>query len=276
MTAGSYSRVAGDRLAVSRLDSTCLSPSIAARCQCCLSTDALGPTMTDKAKRVSGVAEGADTSSPANPGKDLFTGVVYVEGLSVSTPSLGGDTLSRLLDTGYFKHSKVDSKGGKKLTEHVVFYSSSSGITHSDLFRIRKDDKITVRVPVRFTGEENAPGLNSGRGVLGIANHEVDLIVRADDIPNELVVPLDGLEVADIIRLGEVDLPHGAELPADSKNVVIASIEEAGIDGDDVLAALIDIMRTRYEALLGEPSAHLAYIVQKTQLTREAADVQQG
>ena len=65
-----------------------------------------------------------------------------------------------------------------------------------------------VAVPVRFDNEEASPGLKRG-GVLNVVQHELELVCDAANIPNEIHIPLDGLEIGDSIHISQVKLPDG-------------------------------------------------------------------
>jgi large subunit ribosomal protein L25 len=55
-----------------------------------------------------------------------------------------------------------------------------------------------------------------------VAIHEVELLVPADLIPEELVVDLTGLDIGDAIHSADLALPAGAKLT--THDVVVASI----------------------------------------------------
>jgi large subunit ribosomal protein L25 len=94
--------------------------------------------------------------------------------------------------------------------------------THLDLMRLRRTSKINLFIPVEFINEETAPGLKRG-GVLNAVRPEVELVVTAGDIPEKIVVDLDGLVIGDTITIRSVDLPKGAK-PTIDRDFVIANI----------------------------------------------------
>ena len=94
--------------------------------------------------------------------------------------------------------------------------------THLDLLRLRRTSKINLFIPVEFVNEEVAPGIKKG-GVLTVVRSEVELNVTAGDIPEKIVVDLDGKDVGDVITISQVDLPAGAT-PTIDRDFVIANI----------------------------------------------------
>ena len=85
---------------------------------------------------------------------------------------------------------------------------------HVDFLRIGKDTEVNVDVPVHFINEDKSPGIKRG-GVLNIVAHEIELIVDAAEIPEDISISLKGLDVGESIHISEVSLPKGAK-PADS------------------------------------------------------------
>ena len=82
---------------------------------------------------------------------------------------------------------------------------------------------MNVNVPVRFENEDASPGLKKG-GVLNVVRHEIELIVDAADIPEDVVVDLKGFEVGDSIHISSVTLPKGAKTAIDDRDFTIATI----------------------------------------------------
>ena len=94
--------------------------------------------------------------------------------------------------------------------------------THLDLMRLRRASKVNLFIPVEFINENDAPGLKRG-GVLTVVRPEVELIVTASEIPENITIDLTGLNVGDVITISSVTLPEGAK-PTIDRDFVIANI----------------------------------------------------
>ncbi|EPX76276.1 50S ribosomal protein L25/general stress protein Ctc [Salipiger mucosus] len=104
--------------------------------------------------------------------------------------------------------------------------------THFDLMRLRRTSKINLFIPVEFINEEKAPGLKKG-GVLTIVRNEIELRVTAGDIPEKIVIDLEGLDMGEVIHISDVTLPQGAK-PTIDRDFVIANISAPrGLRADD-------------------------------------------
>ncbi len=104
--------------------------------------------------------------------------------------------------------------------------------THVDFMRLRRTSKVNLFIPVEFINEEEAPGIKRG-GVLTVVRPEVELVVTAGDIPEKLVVDLDGKKIGDVITISSIELPNGAK-PTIDRDFVVANIAApAGLGGGD-------------------------------------------
>ena len=135
--------------------------------------------------------------------------------------------LTKMLHTGHFMNSVVmidlSGKANRTLPKDVQFHPVSSRPIHVDFLRIGEHSQVTVNVPVRFDNEEASPGLKRG-GVLNIVQHELELVCDAASIPNEIHIPLDGLEIDDTIHISQVKLPEGSKPANEDDDFTVATI----------------------------------------------------
>jgi large subunit ribosomal protein L25 len=94
---------------------------------------------------------------------------------------------------------------------------------HVDFLRIGEHTTVHVNVPVVFTNEEKSPGLKRG-GVLNVVAHELELVVDAADIPDEISISLEGLDVGSSIHISQVALPAGATVAHAESDFTVATI----------------------------------------------------
>jgi large subunit ribosomal protein L25 len=153
--------------------------------------------------------------------------VVYGEKKEPLSIHVEEKLLSRMMSTGHFMNSVVmidfQGKPHRTLPKAVDFHPVSSRPIHVDFLRIGEHTKVTVAVPVRFDNEEASPGLKRG-GVLNVVQHELELVCDAASIPNEIHVPLDGLEIGDAIHIGQVKLPSGVSPANMEEDFTVATI----------------------------------------------------
>ena len=118
---------------------------------------------------------------------------------------------------------KLDEKEQKVLPREITFDTISDEPTHIDFLRIVKGSKIILEIPVRFTNNELSPGLKRG-GVLNIVRRKVELKCPTGNIPTELVVDLEGLEIGTSIKISSIKLPENVTPTIQGRDFVIATV----------------------------------------------------
>lgn len=150
--------------------------------------------------------------------------VIYGNNQTPSSIYLEEKALMKALMTGHFMTSVVTIGGIRTLPKDVTFHPISDRPIHVDFLRIGEHSQVTVSVPVVFTDEEDSPGLTTGRGVLNVVRHEVEIVCDAAEIPSEITVSLTGRMVGDTIHISDVTLPAGAHPSVEDRDFTIATI----------------------------------------------------
>lgn len=91
-------------------------------------------------------------------------------------------------------------------------------IDHVDLLIVRRGEMVTVEVPVVLTGEAAKDGL---------LVHELNTLqVSADatNLPDNVTVSIDGLQVGSNVTAGQISLPEGVELLTDPGAAVVTIV----------------------------------------------------
>jgi large subunit ribosomal protein L25 len=170
--------------------------------------------------------------------------VIYGGGEDPAPIHVEAKELNRQLGTGHFMNSivmiDVGGKSVRTLPKDVAFHPVNDQPLHVDFFRLSKDSKIEVNVPVVFINEESSPGLKKG-GVLNVVRHELELVCESDKIPDEIHIDVTGLEVGDSIHISTVVLPDGSVSAITDRDFTIATIvapsalksQDGGAEGEE-------------------------------------------
>ena len=118
---------------------------------------------------------------------------------------------------------KLDGKEQNVLPRDIVFDTVSDEPIHVDFLRISKGAKIVLEIPVKFINNEKSPGLKRG-GVLNIVRRKVELRCPTGNIPTELVVDLDNLDIGASIKISSINLPDNVTPTIQGRDFVIATI----------------------------------------------------
>ncbi len=153
--------------------------------------------------------------------------VVYGEKKEPLSIHVEEKLLTKMLQTGHFMNSVVmvdfQGKPHRTLPKAVDFHPVTSRPIHVDFLRIGEHTKVHVAVPMKFDNEDASPGLKRG-GVLNVVVHELEIVCDAAHIPNEIHVPLDGLEIGDSVHISAVKLPEGVTPSNTDEDFTVATI----------------------------------------------------
>lgn len=125
---------------------------------------------------------------------------------------------------GHLVTLKYGDESQPVIAKDVQFDPVTDRPVHFDLMRVDEKGVIKIEVPVHFKNQDQCEAFRQG-GSLEIVRHAVEISVRADQIPEELVVDLSGHKLGDTIRMSEIQLPKGAEPTITDRDFVIASIK---------------------------------------------------
>ena len=117
----------------------------------------------------------------------------------------------------------LDGKEEKVLTRDIVFDTITDEAIHIDFLRIVKGAKIILEIPVKFINQELSPGLKRG-GVLNIVRRKVELRCPTENIPTELIVDLNGLDIGSSIKISFIKLPENVTPTIQGRDFVIATV----------------------------------------------------
>ncbi len=118
---------------------------------------------------------------------------------------------------------KIDGKDHNVLPREISYDVVSDEPIHLDFLRIVKGSKISLDIPVKFINSEKSPGLKRG-GVLNIVRRTVELRCPTENIPNELVVDLENLDIGSSIKISSIKLPENTNPTIQGRDFVIATV----------------------------------------------------
>ena len=155
-------------------------------------------------------------------------GVLYGGDKAPVAISVNEKDFKKSLYTGKLLGHLVTLKYGDEtqpvIAKDVQFDPVSDRPVHFDLMRVDETAPVKISIPVHFKNAEEAPFARQG-GSLEVVRHDVEISVRADQIPEELVVDLAKAQMGDTIRMSDIALPQGASATITDRDFVIATIK---------------------------------------------------
>ena len=117
----------------------------------------------------------------------------------------------------------LEGKEQQVLPRDIAFDIVSDEPIHIDFLRIVKGAKIILEIPVKFINNDLSPGLKRG-GVLNIVRRKIELTCPTENIPTELIVDLNGLDIGSSIKISSIKLPENVNPTIQGRDFVIATV----------------------------------------------------
>ncbi len=161
--------------------------------------------------------------------RGLLPGVVYGPDLPPIPLSL--EAKGAVLNTlkGHWSEAKLydlnlEGKTLKVIIKDVQEEPVGLNILHVDFYAVTFGREMTLRIPLRFTGEP--VGVKKG-GVVEYLMDEIEVECLPKDIPEELVIGIDDLDVGDTLFVRDISLPGGVILKEDPSQPVVTVMATA-------------------------------------------------
>ena len=97
---------------------------------------------------------------------------------------------------------------------------------HADFQRVSSKTKLKVIIPVNFLNEEECVGIKEDGGVVAKTIREIEIMCLAGNIPESIDIDIANLHLGDSLRLTEISLPEGSEIPglSDETDQMVVSV----------------------------------------------------
>lgn len=150
-------------------------------------------------------------------------GILYGHGIDPQNVEVDSRKFQKLFKgAGYTTMLTLSIEGGE---DHPVFirdvqiHPLKSTITHIDFYKVRMDEKITAKVPLKFVGEAPAVKLLSGVLVRNMDELEVEALPK--DLPHDIEVDIASLvDFENALHVKDIKLPEGVVTHKDQEEVI--------------------------------------------------------
>ena len=105
---------------------------------------------------------------------------------------------------------------------------------HLDFQAIRMDQKIKAHVAVR-PGHALPAGASAG-GLLEQNIHEIEVESLPQDLPEEIIVDVSGMNLGDMIHVGDIPMPEGVVAVTHADIVVFTEVDESAAEAEEEAA----------------------------------------
>ena len=156
--------------------------------------------------------------------QDEIPGIYYSHDSKDSIPfSVSKKTMNEALksDAQVYQIS-VGSKDRDVIIKSVQYHPISEEMMHIDLYGVKMDQAVTVKVPIAITGQ--AEGIKSG-GVLNQVLTELEVSCLPGNIPQNITIDITALDIGDAIRLPQVLVSDDVTLEGDEDLLIVSIIQ---------------------------------------------------
>src|SRR5919201_2053255 len=168
-------------------------------------------------------------------------GIVYGHGMDPMPVAVDARDLYHILHTGGDSNVLIDLSVGSDrhltLAREIQRDHIRGQFIHVDFLAVRRDEKITVEVPVELTGESH--GVKEG----GVVEHhlwEIRVQCLPGDVPERIDGEITKLGIGDSLRAGELPLPPGVEMLTDPEETVVSVVPPPILQIEEEVAEAVE------------------------------------
>jgi large subunit ribosomal protein L25 len=156
---------------------------------------------------------------------------------------------------------ELDGKSERVLLRDFQMHPYRPLVMHVDFQRVSETEKVHMRVPLHFAGQESSPAVKESGALVSHVQSEVDIACLPKDLPEFIAVDLSALRAHDTLRVRDLVLPPGVTPVLKGKeNPVVVSVT---IKGEEV--------EEEAEATAAVPAADVPATAQKAPATAAPA-----
>ena len=170
--------------------------------------------------------------------------VLYGGGKAPASVSLDHIKLLHQMENEAFYTSILTLNMGKEaqavVIKDVQHHPAKRRVLHVDFQRILEDEKITLIVPIHYSGQEAAIGVKDQGGEVAILVSDVEVSCLPKDLPEFLEVDISELELNQRMGFSDISVPEGVEILALShdQDHSIVTINPPRKEEEDVIPEL--------------------------------------
>jgi large subunit ribosomal protein L25 len=121
-------------------------------------------------------------------------------------------------------------------------------VLHVDFQRVEPTTRLRIKVPLHYSGEENAPAVKTDKCLISHVANDVEIECLATQLPEFIGVDLSGLVKGQSLHVSDIVPPTGVRIVRHGKlNPVIVAVTMPKVEEEEAAAAA--------EAVAGAPGA---------------------
>ena len=160
--------------------------------------------------------------------------VVYHSGVEATPLSVDKISLNKALRTGQMIFEvNVEDKNQFVLVKEIQYHPVTDEIIHIDFQKVKEDEKISLEVAIRSTGESQ--GVKLG-GLLVQMLNSVTIKCKPAEIPEFLEIDVTDMEMNTNLFVKDITLPEDVEMIT-AEDIAVVSVQEPKEEKEEVVEA---------------------------------------
>ena len=160
--------------------------------------------------------------------------VVYHSGVEATPLSVDKISLNKALRTGQMIFEvNVEDKNQFVLVKEIQYHPVTDEIIHIDFQKVKEDEKISLEVAIRSTGE--AQGVKLG-GLLVQMLNSVTIKCKPAEIPEFIEIDVTDMEMNTNLFVKDITLPEDVEMIT-AEDIAVVSVQEPKEEKEEVVEA---------------------------------------
>lgn len=131
---------------------------------------------------------------------------------------------------------ELNGQTSSVLLRDVQYHPFKQLVLHVDFQRVNANERLTVKVPVHFKGEEDSPAVKLAQNLITHVVTELEISSLPGDLPEAIDVDLSELVDGATVFAKDLKLPQGVQLATAADTVVVSAVapapDEAAEDGE--------------------------------------------
>lgn len=141
------------------------------------------------------------------------TGIVYGAGQEPQAIELDHNALWHAIKKEAFHSSVLDmelaGKTAQVLLRDLQIHPYKQQVLHIDFQRVSAKQKITMKIPLHYSGEEESTAVKTDKCLVNHILTELEVSCLPADLPEAIKVDLSKLEKGSTLTLKDIELPKG-------------------------------------------------------------------
>jgi len=120
---------------------------------------------------------------------------------------------------------ELNGQEHKVLLRDLTMHPFRQQVQHVDFQRVDATTRMTVKVPLHFSGEENSPAVKAEKCLVNHVVNELTVTCFPADIPEFIAVDLSEMKKGSSLHVNDITLPKGVKFVVKGQaNPVLASV----------------------------------------------------